>query len=87
MFYFFIPFLIKRHHFISNLGEDGHFTGNFGEEDSVYWLFERGCTCTILLGKFERRFSGIFFIYAQNCAGGWKEFPFMTHTFPGGLDI
>ena len=72
MFYFFIPFLVRRHHLISNLGE----------ETPVYRLFERGGIP--LLGKFGRRLVVFLYIYLQNYVGGWLEFHFMVHALPGG---
>ena len=67
---------MKRHHFI----------GNFGEEAPFYWLIERGGD--ILFGKvWEEVGRWSFFIYVQNCAGGWLEFHFMVHALPGGLVI
>ena len=39
---FLIPFSMRRHHFIGNLGEEAYFIGNFGEEALFCWLFERG---------------------------------------------
>ena len=38
-------------------------------------------------GVFSEKGGGGFYIYAQNYAGSWLEFHFMTHTLAGGLVV
>ena len=61
MFYFFIPFLRMRHHFI----------GNFEEEAPFNQLFER--RGAILLGRFGRRLMEFFSLMSRTMLEvGWS---------------
>ena len=55
MFYYFIPFSMRMHHFISNLGEEAPF----------YWQLWRGGA--ILLGKLGRRLVEFFYLCPKLC--------------------
>ena len=64
MFYFFIPFLMMRHLFISNLGE----------EEPFYWQFWRGGPRFI---GYLREEACFYRVYPE---GGWWGFLFMSKT-------
>ena len=51
---FFMPFLMRRHHFNND---------NSGDEAPFYWLFERGGT--ILLDKFRRKLMEFFLFMSK----------------------
>ena len=62
-----------------------HFSGNSGEEASLYWLFDKGGT--ILLGKFGRRLVEFFLFMPKTMLEvGWSLF-LIDHAIPGGMVI